>query len=1043
MMEQNVDELAQSYEIIDKNELDTPGVDESNNNVITPTETALKSTTEDLSSDQTLLRKNDNNNNNQALNRKYTRDDLLKLRQAACNVLPAFSKESVKKTIYTETSDMDRILDRRRVDAVEKMMPDYMKMPNTRNSYHKQRPGGDYQSGGRRSDKGNRSQNSSLIKVSLQSNEEIKLNEAKNAWKPQMLVNDQNLPEEEKKTAELLKQFRSILNKITPDNFTTLLDQLKVLNIDTVDRLDSCISLVFEKAITEPNYGASYAQLCKEVSDVFVVPLDSKNSEQKAVFKNRLITQCQREFEKHRGNELVKNMNERLKEIEDEEDVQKQEELKAKYELESFKIRRRAVGTVHFIGELYKIEMLTSKIMVSCISHLLDPSMCSEETLECLCKLLTTIGKRLEKLDQKKFDLSEYFVSLEKLADKKNSAAISSRIRFMIQDLCELRLNNWTPRKLQRENKPLTMDEIKQQVAMEQFFNKMENKESSQRDVDRGRGNQGNSFYQGGSNKRGGNIVSEDGWSTQYSKSRPLKLDMNKLNFPSSSSTSNDDIVLGGVPSYQSFTNRFSGLKEEEPDQSNRPYNGRFSGGSGNQNMNQNRNNYSNRGNRNSNNNNNNNNMNRSSASRSLQPPLQQNPKQQQFGPSRKISHQPFHRPVDLPIKSNTLPRKISAPARPLQPIEAINRGQEKNLVALPAQVCEALKKMLKAYQNDEMTLADIAEKMGLYRISKNALVLVYNWVFDQHDKERFQMTEIICEGVCRNIIMTIDLLDALKETIDLAKDLVCDLPHVYSYIGQLLALLMLKRIVQFEDLLVMSQSEIEANNGGTILKNVFKVFEQKYEKEGLRQLYQESKIQFQEFLGDDTQLCDFLKENNFDYLTSMETKAEPLVLLDEATKQKLQEMLKDPDVDAIILWINNHIKDPTENGFIRSLTDSILDHCFEKTIDGSYEINNPKLEKCSAILAQFLDAKSVREVQCLHSIKRKIVELEHPSNCFHEILSCLYSNFALTKEGFIKWRDDNDPLEQEGKGVVLKSCTSFIEFLKQDKDDESSGDED
>lgn len=47
-----------------------------------------------------------------------------------------------------------------------------------------------------------------------------------------------------------------------------------------------------------------------------------------------------------------------------------------------------------FIGELYKQQILTTKIMHRCIRHLLDQN--DEDNLECLCKLLTTIGKDLE-----------------------------------------------------------------------------------------------------------------------------------------------------------------------------------------------------------------------------------------------------------------------------------------------------------------------------------------------------------------------------------------------------------------------------------------------------------------------------------------------------------------------------------------------------------------------------------------------------------------------------------------------------------------------
>jgi len=51
-----------------------------------------------------------------------------------------------------------------------------------------------------------------------------------------------------------------------------------------------------------------------------------------------------------------------------------------------------------FIGELFKLGMLTTNIMQRCIKDLLQEG--DEESLECLCKLLTTIGKDLENKNQ-------------------------------------------------------------------------------------------------------------------------------------------------------------------------------------------------------------------------------------------------------------------------------------------------------------------------------------------------------------------------------------------------------------------------------------------------------------------------------------------------------------------------------------------------------------------------------------------------------------------------------------------------------------------
>lgn len=107
-------------------------------------------------------------------------------------------------------------------------------------------------------------------------------------------------------------------------------------------------------------------------------------------------------------------------------------------------------------------------------------------------------------------------------------------------------------------------------------------------------------------------------------------------------------------------------------------------------------------------------------------------------------------------------------------------------------------------------------------------------------------------------------------------------------------------------------------------------------------------------------------------------------------------------------------------------MTEVILAECIEKNLEG-YQLNKPKLERLAPLLAQFFDMKPEREVQGMHTIKRIVVELEHPSNCLHEILTSLYDNFALSKDGFLMWRDDNDPLEQEGKGEKALNLTFIV----------------
>ncbi|CAO1407232.1 unnamed protein product [Diamesa tonsa] len=261
--------------------------------------------------------------------------------------------------------------------------------------------------------------------------------------------------EEKKKKLLVFKEFCNILKEMTHGNLSRkhfklhqLISQIKLLEVNTVERLDECTKFIFEKAISEPNLATCYALMCNEISSAFVVDVKTTgNKTQKPTIKGCLINLCQLEFDKLKDRSFSKNKS--LKEVKNEEDPTKKKALEQAFE-ENSKFSHRAVGTVQFIGELFNNNMLTSKIMVQCIDTLMDRSVYSEEALECLCKLLSTIGKQFEKKvgGKKENDLTPTFYALNNIANKMqlNNLQISLRIILMIQDVIDLRLNNWMPR---------------------------------------------------------------------------------------------------------------------------------------------------------------------------------------------------------------------------------------------------------------------------------------------------------------------------------------------------------------------------------------------------------------------------------------------------------------------------------------------------------------------------------------------------------------------------------------------------------------------
>ena len=146
---------------------------------------------------------------------------------------------------------------------------------------------------------------------------------------------------------------------------------------------------MFEKAVDEPGFSSAYARMCQELAKNEVPSSDDPNK--KASFRKLLITRCQKEFERDymEGIDRVE-YERRIKEAEDEE---ARRLLQAELEQKEKKARRRSLGYFRFIGELYNHKMLTARIMHECVIKLLAAPPTDEESLESLCKLLTTTGK--------------------------------------------------------------------------------------------------------------------------------------------------------------------------------------------------------------------------------------------------------------------------------------------------------------------------------------------------------------------------------------------------------------------------------------------------------------------------------------------------------------------------------------------------------------------------------------------------------------------------------------------------------------------------
>ena len=123
--------------------------------------------------------------------------------------------------------------------------------------------------------------------------------------------------------------------------------------------------------------------------------------------------------------------------------------------------RKKSLNNVTFVGELYKQRMITDKIMHICVQNLLQAPP-EEDTLEALCKLLSTVGEMLDTPDAKAH-IEAYFRRIRDLSrDKENT---SSRIRFLLADLIEMRGHGWRARR--KKEGPKKIEDVHREAQME------------------------------------------------------------------------------------------------------------------------------------------------------------------------------------------------------------------------------------------------------------------------------------------------------------------------------------------------------------------------------------------------------------------------------------------------------------------------------------------------------------------------------------------------------------------------------------------------
>ncbi|KAM7361893.1 uncharacterized protein ACRADG_012757 [Cochliomyia hominivorax] len=294
-----------------------------------------------------------------------------------------------------------------------------------------------------------------VIHINLSLKEEITLSKCEHAWQPKFLTDNSNNSlttdrsknddDDDESIDDVLKKVRGILNKLTSENFEALLKEMTNVRVNTQEKMQKVMLLIFEKTVSEPNFAPTYAKFSK-------VLFEEVEAESKKIFNTLLITRLQTEFELNVNNADAKErtLQQIISKLNGTTDQEERIELQAELDHQEYQFRRRAWGTVRFIGEMYKLHSLSSDRVLQCVESLLKHG--NDEKLEYMCKLLTTVGGLLEGSDRESFSnnlrMNKIFTKIQTIVKEARDSSnkktkLCSRVRFMMQDLIDLRSRHW------------------------------------------------------------------------------------------------------------------------------------------------------------------------------------------------------------------------------------------------------------------------------------------------------------------------------------------------------------------------------------------------------------------------------------------------------------------------------------------------------------------------------------------------------------------------------------------------------------------------
>ncbi|KAL1452459.1 hypothetical protein WDU94_006687 [Cyamophila willieti] len=804
---------------------------------------------------------------------------------------------------------------------------------------------------------------------------------------PSALRRDALTPEDVQETT--FRKVRELLNKLTPEKFDKLSDDILQLDLNSSKILKGVIILIFEKALHETKYSSMYARLCKRLTEQapnFEPPDDI------CTFQKHLLWVCKDEFEnRSRATEAFGN----LPLSPDDEDRRQL-------------AKQKMLGNIKFIGELGKHEIVTETILHRCIQELLPKNRKVQankdvsENLECLCQIMKTCGRILDS-EKGQGLMNQYFSRMKTL--QTSTPQLPLRIRFMLQDVEDLRRDLWVPRKANNPEKPVPINQIIEEDPNPVNFilphRNNGNKENGEND-----------FF-----------------------SRPLKT---RKDLMMSGTGSNPVSTLNNH--HSPYNNYGLNLGNYRPHQ-NRNQNNQ-------NNYYQNRNNYNNHHNQNNNHSNN---------SGKDMPPrfkkmLQQSTNLEELSlrpPAHSMLCKPpnVNKPRSDPILAPPLITIKPSPPAPVKESfsEAIvikqappDKKQTAKKGPVKEEVVKKVNEMLDTYFNDknvENAINTLKDTKIPDKLIVNMLRGIYTSGYEKTEEEQNLLFQLLGDLKQEKLVTSTQFLDYYRSLINNMSDKERESKKTYIA-GQ-------SGHAVKHGMLSLSEVADVSDKHGDLFLLILQTLHQLLGKNELIRVFTESKVNLLNVIPDK---ADKTKEK-----LSMLLEKNDLIFLFPLLKiqSELWKHIKaENNPSNFYKWLKEYLEPQylKDAGFVNALVTVIVKYITQETQESEdeksrHEKEKQMLEKYKPVLVGFLAENIDLQVTCVYAVQVFCHSLNFPKGMLLRWFNNLYNLEIIEDEAFSKWRE-NVSDAYPGKGDALFQVNTWLNWLAEAESEEEEEEE-